>query len=217
MFGKTLARLTGSRNDAAGGLPAPPQSAGAPFGRLAKMLNASGRIGLPLLEKICRLVSKEDFIAIMPCPALVGSAIYSGRLTNQGKADREQLNRTILFEPEPAEADMNPGADSLKHAIYPLVKSEYAASNVKRFTLGRVDGNDMIMPDYAISKEHALIIHQRDSFLIKDCGSTNGTTVDGRRLSGKPVVLKTGSIVSFARYEFTFMAPGEIYDMLHKS
>jgi len=216
MFGKTLARITKSKQTGPKTMPETPGSTGVGIGKLSKMVNASGRIGLPLLQKICALCAKDDFIKFMQHPALVGSAIYSGKLSGRQKADPDEMNRTVLFEPEEAAGDMTSTSDSLKHAIYPLVKGEYATSSRDTFTIGRVDGNDMIMPDYAISKQHALITRQQNVFLIKDCGSTNGTTVDGQHLAKKPVALKAGSIISFARYEFTFMPPAELYEMLNR-
>ncbi|MGD8286888.1 MAG: FHA domain-containing protein, partial [Desulfobacterales bacterium] len=107
--------------------------------------------------------------------------------------------------------------ETLKHAVYPLVKGEFASGAVNRFSIGRVDGNDMVMPDYAISKEHAFIEIRRGRYLLKDNTSTNGTKLNGKRVEDKPVGLVDGDIVSFARYEFTFLFPESLFDMLKKA
>jgi len=184
-----------------------------PLGDISKMLNASGRIALPTLEKLVKLCQKTKFRVFMEQPVLVGSSIQSGSLNLRKRASKEEMNRTVVFELDDTEDNTSP-SETLKHAIYPLVKGEYASGPVNSFTVGRVDGNDMIMPDYAISKQHSILEIKRGVYSIMDCGSTNGTMVNGKRLDNKPVNLQDGDIVGFARYEFTFLFPDSLYDML---
>ncbi|CAB1076437.1 hypothetical protein D1AOALGA4SA_4233 [Olavius algarvensis Delta 1 endosymbiont] len=184
-----------------------------PLGDISKMLNASGRIPLPTLEKLVKLYQKTKFRVFMEQPVLVGSSIQSGSLNLRKRASKEEMNRTVVFELDEAD-DNNSTSETLKHAIYPLVKGEYASGPVNSFTVGRVDGNDMIMPDYAISKQHSILEIKRGVYSIMDCGSTNGTMVNGKRLDNKPVNLQDGDVVGFARYEFTFLHPDSLYDML---
>ncbi|MCK7509943.1 MAG: FHA domain-containing protein [Desulfobacterales bacterium] len=82
------------------------------------------------------------------------------------------------------------------------------------FSIGRIDGNDCIMPDYAISKKHALIEFRKGIYLLKDSGSTNGTLLNGARLQAKPFELHDRDVISFARYEFSFLLPGSLYEAL---
>lgn len=187
-----------------------------PLGDISKMLNASGRIGLPTLEKLVRVYQKTKFRIFMEQPVLVGSSIQSGSLNLRKRANKEEMNRTVIFEVDSGEEASSP-SETLKHAIYPLVKGEYATGRVNIFTIGRVDGNDMIMPDYAISKQHAIIEIKRGDYTIRDCESTNGTMVNGKRVDKKPVNLHNGDIIGFARYEFTFLHPEPLYDMLSGS
>ncbi len=184
-----------------------------PLGDIAKMLNASGRIALPTLHKFVKVYQKAQFIVFMEQPVLVGSSIQPGSLDLRKRASKEEMNRTVVFELDDAEEASSP-SETLKHAIYSLVKGEYAAGPVNSFTIGRIDGNDMIMPDYAISKQHAILEIKRENYAIMDCGSTNGTMVNGKRLDKKPVSLQDGDVVGFARYEFTFLFPESLYDML---
>jgi len=124
------------------------------------------------------------------------------------------LNRTVLFEPLEGSNEPVSASESLKQAIYPLVRGEFATSVGTMFSIGRIDGNDLIMPDYAISKKHATLEIRRNGYFLKDCGSTNGTTLKGERLQNKPVQLSDRDVISFARYEFTFLFPASLYDML---
>lgn len=190
--------------------------AGSPLGDISKMLNASGRIPLPTLEKLVKIYHKTKFARFMEQPAFVGSSIQSGSLNLRKRANKEEMNRTVIFQIEDGEEASSP-SETLKHAIYPLVKGEYATGAVNLFTVGRVDGNDMIMPDYAISKQHAIVEIKRGTYTIRDCDSTNGTMVNGKRLDKKPVMLNDGDVVGFARYEFTFLFPESLFDRLSES
>ncbi len=187
-----------------------------PLGDISTMLNASGRIALPTLQKLVKVYPKIKFKIFMEQPVLVGSSIHSGSLNLRKRASKEEMNRTVVFELDQAEETASP-SETLKHAIYPLVKGEYASGPVSVLSVGRVDGNDMIMPDYAISKQHAILEIKRGNYTIMDGGSTNGTMVNGKRLDKKPVNLKDGDVVGFARYEFTFLFPESLYDMLSDS
>ncbi len=190
--------------------------ASSPLGDIAKMLNSSGRIALSTLQKLVKVYEKNQFKIFMEQPVLVGSSIQSGSLNLRKRANKEEMNRTIIFEVDEGEDASSP-SETLKHAIYPLVKGENDSGPLNSFTIGRVGGNDMIMPDYAISKQHAILEIKRGNYRIRDCESTNGTTVNGKRLEKKPVNLQNGDIVGFARYEFTFLYPEALYDMLSES
>jgi hypothetical protein len=192
-----------------------PTTIEAPPGGLSRMVTSSGRISLTILERMIQALSPEDFIRYMQEPAMVGSAVHLGTLsaTRLNSGSRE-MNRTILFEPVEDAEESSSASESLKTAIYPLVRGEFATSTGCTFTIGRIDGNDLIMPDYAISKRHAIIDVRRGSYMLKDCGSTNGTTLNGERIQSKPMELHDRDIISFARYEFSFVFPGSLYDMI---
>ena len=74
----------------------------------------------------------------------------------------------------------------------------------------------MIMPDYAISKRHAIIDIEDGTYYLRDAGSTNGTKINGTRLTKKRVKLKDKDVIGFARYEFTFLYPKSFYKMLRE-
>jgi len=61
--------------------------------------------------------------------------------------------------------------------------SEYALESASQ-TLGRGPGVDIVLHDDALSREHAVIELAADGFRVRDLGSTNGLTVNGRAVAG---------------------------------
>lgn len=49
-------------------------------------------------------------------------------------------------------------------------------------SIGRMKGNDVVLPKGNVSKRHARILMRGDSFYVKDTGSTNGTYINGRKV-----------------------------------
>lgn len=56
-------------------------------------------------------------------------------------------------------------------------------------TIGRVKGNDIILPKGNVSKRHSRILLKDGKFIIVDLRSTNGTYVNGRKITS-PLVLQ---------------------------
>jgi hypothetical protein len=62
-------------------------------------------------------------------------------------------------------------------------------------TLGRDPGNEIVISDPQISRQHARITRQGGLTVIEDAESTNGTFVNGLRLAG-PHTLTDGDVIS---------------------
>ena len=58
-------------------------------------------------------------------------------------------------------------------------------------TIGRVQGNDIILPKGNVSKRHSRIVLKDNRFIVVDLKSTNGTYVNGRKITS-PLVVKGG-------------------------
>jgi len=52
--------------------------------------------------------------------------------------------------------------------------------DTKRFSIGRTPENDLVIEDTSLSRRHALIENFEGRFNLSDCGSSNGTFVNGR-------------------------------------
>lgn len=64
-------------------------------------------------------------------------------------------------------------------------------------TIGRDPISDIVIEDPEISRHHAKLTQTPDGYELQDMGSTNGSFVDGQRLSGAPVPLKPGQVIMF--------------------
>ncbi|MEO1652332.1 MAG: FHA domain-containing protein [Bacteroidota bacterium] len=65
--------------------------------------------------------------------------------------------------------------------------------NKPTITIGRGTNNDIIIPEQTVSSKHATITIENGSFFINDLDSTNGTFVNGSRVSAK--ILKSGDLI----------------------
>lgn len=61
-------------------------------------------------------------------------------------------------------------------------------------TIGRVQGNDIILPKGNISKRHSRIVLNEGKFVIVDLKSTNGTYVNGKKITGPQVIKSTDKV-----------------------
>src|SRR5262249_39641025 len=50
--------------------------------------------------------------------------------------------------------------------------------DVPRILVGRSSRNDLVLPDLSLSRVHAEIYREGESFLVKDAGSKNGTLLN---------------------------------------
>ena len=61
----------------------------------------------------------------------------------------------------------------------------------RRLAIGRAPASDLVLDDPSVSRAHAEIVVDADGAMLQDVGSSYGTFVDGRQLSG-PVALTNG-------------------------
>src|SRR5215213_8459475 len=61
-------------------------------------------------------------------------------------------------------------------------------------TIGRVQGNDIILPKGNVSKRHSRIVLKDGKFIIVDLKSTNGTYVNGKKITAPQVIKSSDKI-----------------------
>ena len=73
--------------------------------------------------------------------------------------------------------------------------------------LGRSATSNIVLPDDKVSRRHAMVhLQGRDEFWLMDLGSSNGTYLNGRRLS-QPSRLADRDVIKIGDHSFTFRNP----------
>jgi pSer/pThr/pTyr-binding forkhead associated (FHA) protein len=62
-------------------------------------------------------------------------------------------------------------------------------------TIGREAGNGIVINDAEVSRKHTQFVFQGGKYIVTDLGSTNGTFVNGQRLTGQHI-LQPGEVIS---------------------
>jgi EAL domain-containing protein (putative c-di-GMP-specific phosphodiesterase class I) len=75
------------------------------------------------------------------------------------------------------------------------------------FTVGRASGMDLQIDNRIVSSRHAVIRFEGGQWMLEDLGSTNGTFVNGERLTA-PKAIAEDDLVHFARVAFRVTRAG---------
>lgn len=72
--------------------------------------------------------------------------------------------------------------------------------------IGRSASADITLPDTGISRKHVEVVRSGSRYIVRDLGSTNGTSVDGQQLSGAhdEAELRDGSLISMGSARLRF-------------
>ncbi|MDP2343510.1 MAG: FHA domain-containing protein [Deltaproteobacteria bacterium] len=76
-------------------------------------------------------------------------------------------------------------------------------------TLGRVVGNDIVLPRAWVSKRHLRLVLRDGKLIVVDLKSTNGTLVNGRRIVS-PQVLKPADVIELGDYRIGVDVDGAV-------
>jgi hypothetical protein len=75
------------------------------------------------------------------------------------------------------------------------------------FAIGRREGNDLVLPDSSVSREHAAIVEAGDGrYLLRDLNSRNGTLVNGQSIA--EAGLADGDRLTIGGFEVTVRIDG---------
>lgn len=125
-----------------------------------------------------------------------------------------EMNVTITgvqLKPVEIPAEVVPGqahsAYIFRFTINGLSREKQFAFEVgKRISVGRTSNNDLVIDETTISKIHASLMADAEGVLsVADTGSTNGTFINGERISyGKACELEDSDQIKFGVVEVTF-------------
>jgi hypothetical protein len=129
--------------------------------------------------------------------------IITGRLT-RGKRplSDEDVTRSISLKA----SGKHRASLALVHRVFPLAKAPHAPAGP--VVVGRTTENDVSIPEYSISKKHCAFELKGGMMTVADCGSTNGTLLNGARLErGASVPLCGGEQITMGRFTFVYETP----------
>jgi hypothetical protein len=133
-----------------------------------------------------------------PAPVL----IVTGRATRGKRAQTDEVTRVVSLEG----SGKHRASLALVHRVFPLTKA--ASAPAGPVTVGRTSENDVSIPEYSISKRHCAFEMKDGMMTVADCGSTNGTLLNGARLdAGKAVPLCGGEQITMGRFTFVYETP----------
>ena len=81
-------------------------------------------------------------------------------------------------------------------------RREIALTRSTIVTIGRDPSNDLVLPDAMVSRRHAVVEHRGEHFYLRDCGSANGSVVNGDRVTER--ALRDGDLVAVGSMRLLF-------------
>ncbi len=183
----------------------------------------NGRVRNKALIELINTVPLHQFSSMVSHPMLVSRKLYDGQMQQVGdstntmvfnvKAIRDQITKKENLEDTISQFN----DENFNSAIFALTKSQDSNTSPNVFTIGRVIPNDIVIPDFTISKLQASIKLTEGNYHCTDLNSTNGTLVAGTLLQANvPQVLKSCDFITFGRLGFVFMPPEKLYELLRK-
>lgn len=82
--------------------------------------------------------------------------------------------------------------------------------------IGRVEGNDIVLPNSQVSKQHVQIIAKEAAFILIDISSSNGTSLNGARISGS-IHIKINDEINIGPYKIKILSNNFSTDVPQRS
>jgi len=117
-----------------------------------------------------------EILADLPGPRVSAARALLGRLSQAKRAAQRRI--AGYLQPAPPPMLMLPSGTK------------------GSFTIGRDAACDLVLSDMTVSRTHAGLHRDADSWLLSDAGSTNGTRLNGWRVT-EPVPVRAGDRVTF--------------------
>jgi hypothetical protein len=131
----------------------------------------------------------------------VRSIVVDAQIVELGDYDpdhQEQIQRTEIYRVVEHTGDVPP---KLVRAIRSDGNEQSFMLRKRVTSIGRSTTNDIVIEIPEVSRQHARIEYQSGQFRIVDLGSTNGTMVNGRRITNTPIEDHDEIMLGTARLE----------------
>ncbi len=97
----------------------------------------------------------------------------------------------------------------------PDLGKKYIIDNDDGLTVGREDGNTIVVDLDNVSRRHAMVSNKDGKYFVKDLGSTNGTYLNDVEIHEEQP-LRTGDLVKVGGAIFKFLSGGNIETQYHE-
>jgi pSer/pThr/pTyr-binding forkhead associated (FHA) protein len=87
--------------------------------------------------------------------------------------------------------------DEGRKTVVPFVREE--------ITIGRQEGNTIRLTERNVSRRHARLLRQNGHVVVEDLGSSNGTRINGERISGQSAI-KDGDLIQIGDYDLALQS-----------
>jgi len=129
-----------------------------------------------------------------------------GEFEDDLRRQDEEMRAAKLGVPIPGAAPPMPDIQVIARVTLPSGTREIPLvfkPGGRRLNVGRASDNDLNLNDTSVSKIHAaLLMTTEGALLVADTGSTNGTYLNGRRISyGESRLIEDGDVVGFGDVE----------------
>jgi pSer/pThr/pTyr-binding forkhead associated (FHA) protein len=117
---------------------------------------------------------------------------------------------TLSYTPDEIGDETAPGLEGVEGPAL-VVRSgggragEHFALEGARTTVGRSPDCDIFLDDVTVSRQHAVLSSRKDTFVIEDQGSLNGTFVNRHRVESAE--LEDGDELQIGKYRLIFLSP----------
>jgi hypothetical protein len=119
-------------------------------------------------------------------------------------AAHEESGRTMIYSTAERVAEpLEERARSRQQTALVIVEGKRLLVGPTGVTLGRSRECDVVLDDPNVSRKHAEIRPRGGAWVVTDLGSTNGVSVNGRRING-PEVVKAGDEIELGTSKISF-------------
>ena len=84
--------------------------------------------------------------------------------------------------------------------------NEFALDRIDMLSIGRTSKHDLVIDNYAVSANHAIIKKDGNRYVVKDSNSKNGTFLNG--VTVDHAILKNGDVITIGNHALVFLDRG---------
>lgn len=143
---------------------------------------------------------------------------YNGRKIKQGI--KKQINPIMLSSGDVLRIDYEDLSKPDPRGVWMLITSNaihggwsvLSLANCEELTIGRNSAScNIVLPHPHISDKHALVTHLNGNYYVSDCGSMDGTWLNGKRVENA-TLLREKDCFSICDFHFIFTGNSLVYN-----